>query len=179
MGGVMEAVWETLLPSMAPKPIEPDTTTFRSLAAKLDDLSLPLVEGESQSPVSERLAQRKFQVFDNEVGVNSVSFDLHGKDHRITIEMNHGMETLNLGSDNYTTSKLNDHLPYTQNMRSRIGASGAWVEPNEYQAKIYLTETPASILYTFRFENNRMNWTSQLRHSLFGPRKLEILKGGF
>ena len=93
--------------------------------------------------------------------------------------MDHGMETLYLGSDNYTTSKLNDHLPYTQNMRSRIGASGAWVEPNEYQAKIYLTETPASILYTFRFENNRMNWTSQLRHSLFGPRKLEILKGEF
>ena len=175
----MEAVWETLLPSMAPKPIEPDTTTFRSLAAKLDDLSLPLVDGESQSPVSEKLAQRKFQVFDNEVGVNSVSFDLHGKDHRITIEMDHGMETLNLGSDNYTTSKLNDHLPYTQNMRSRIDASGAWVEPNEYQAKIYLTETPASILYTFRFENNRMNWTSQLRHSLFGPSKLEILIGEF
>lgn len=175
----MEAVWEILLPAMAPKPIEPDTTILRSLAFKLNGLSLPLVEGEARSPISQKLAQRKFQVFENEAGVNSVSFDLHGKDHRITMEMDHGMETLYLGSENHITSKLNDHLPYTQNMRSRIGASGAWVKPNEYQAKIYLTETPGSIIYTFRFAKNRVTWTSQLRHSLFGPRNLEILKGEF
>lgn len=179
MGGVMEAVWEILLPAMAPKPIEPDTTILQSLAFKLNGLSLPLVEGEARSPISQKLAQRKFQVFENEAGVNSVSFDLHGKDHWITMEMDHGMETLYLGSENHITSKLNDHLPYTQNMRSRIGASGAWVKPNEYQAKIYLTETPGSIIYTFRFANNRVTWTSQLRHSLFGPRNLEILKGKF
>ena len=175
----MEAVWETLLPAMAPNPIGLDTTIFQSLAFKLNGLSLPLVEGELWSPVSEKLAQRKFQVSKNEAGVNSVSFYLHGKDHRITMEMDHGMETLYLGTESHITSKLNDHLPYTQNMRRRIGASGAWVKPNEYRAKIYLTETPGSIMYTFRFANNRMTWTSQLRHSLFGSRNLAILKGEF
>ena len=58
---------------MAPKPIEPDTTILQSLAFKLNGLSLPLVEGEARSPISQKLAQRKFQVFENEAGVNSVS----------------------------------------------------------------------------------------------------------
>ena len=139
----------------------------------------PLVQGKPRSLLSGKLAQRTFQFFENEAGVHSVSFDLHDDDHRITFEMDHGRETLRLGQGSHISSELNRHLPYTQQMRRSIGASGAWIKPDEYQAKIYFTETPASILYTFRFENNRMNWTSQLRHSLFGPRKLEILKGEF
>ncbi len=62
-------------------------------------------------------------------------------------------------------------------MRRSIGASGAWVKPDEYQAKIYFTQSPASIIYTFRFENARMTWTSELRHSLLGPKNLAILRG--
>ena len=177
MGGVMEAVWDILLPSMRPDPIKPDTANIRSLAIKLKEMSLPAVEGNPRSPVSEELFQRIFKVSENEAGVNSVSFDLHGDDHRITVEMDHGKETLNLGTEKYIRSKMNHHLPFTQGMRRQIGASGAWVKPDEYQAKIYLTETPASILYRFSFKNNRVTWTSQMRHSLFGPKNLTILRG--
>ncbi|HAO65173.1 MAG TPA: hypothetical protein DCR17_00600 [Verrucomicrobiales bacterium] len=75
------------------------------------------------------------------------------------------------------SSELNRHLPYTQQMRRSIGASGAWIKPDEYQAKIYFTQSPASIIYTFRFENNRMSWRSEVRHSLLGPKKLATLQG--
>ncbi|HBM77490.1 MAG TPA: serine hydrolase, partial [Verrucomicrobiales bacterium] len=89
MGGVMEAVWDILLPSMRPDPIKPDTANIRSLAIKLKEMSLPAVEGNPRSPVSEELFQRIFKVSENEAGVNSVSFELHGDDHRITVEMDH------------------------------------------------------------------------------------------
>ena len=177
MGGVMQVVWDILLPAMTSEPVEADPAATRSLATKLNELSLPLVQGEPRSPLSRKLIERTFQIFENEAGVQSVSFDLQGNDHRITLEMDHGRETLRLGNDHYIRSKLNDHLPYTQHMRRHIGASGAWIKPDEYQAKIYLTQSPASMIYTFRFDNNRVTWTSELRHSLFAPRILAVLEG--
>ena len=177
MGKIMEAVWDLLLPGMSASPLDSDPPASRALAVKLDGLSLPVVEGNRRSPVSQGRAQRTFKVFENDAGVRSVSFDLHEDDHRITVEMDHGRETLELGSGKYVSSRMISHLPSTKSLRRRIGASGAWVKPDEYHARVYLTETPASILYRFRFKNNRMTWTSQLRHSLFGPRNLTILRG--
>jgi len=177
MGGVMQVVWDVLLPSMASAPQEVDSAATRALALKLDALSLPVVQGEPRSSLSGKLAQRTFQVFENEAGVRSISFDLHGDDHRITVEMDHGRQSLRLGQGSHISSELSHHLPYTENMRRSIGASGAWIKPDEYQAKIYFTQSPASIIYTFRFENASMTWTSELRHSLLGPKNLAILRG--
>ena len=47
----------------------------------------------------------------------------------------------------------------------------------KYQAKLYFTQSPASIIYTFRFENNRMSWASEVRHSLLGSKNLATLQG--
>ena len=177
MGGVMQVIWDTLLPAMASEPLEADPAATRALALKLNALNLPLVQGETRSPLSGKLAQRTFQIFENEAGVHSVSFDLHDDEHRITVEMDHGIETLRLGQGSHISSELNRHLPYTQQMRRNIGASGAWIKPDEYQAKLYFTQSPASIIYTFRFKNNRMSWASELRHSLLGSKNLATLQG--
>ena len=173
----MKAVWELLLPAMASDPVEPHSPTVQALARKLKDLKLTPVNGKSRSPVSKRLLQQKFQVLENEAGVHSVSFDLHGDDHRITVNMEHGIETLHMGNQKYVRSEMKKDLPYTQNMSRKIGASGGWVKPDEYLVKVYLTESPASIFYRFQFKDHRMTWTSELRHSLFGPRELPILRG--
>jgi len=177
MGAIMKAVWEILLPAMASEPVEPHSPTVQALARKLKNLKLPPVNGKSRSPMSKGLLQQKFQVLENAAGVHSVSFDLHGDDHRITVNMEHGIETLHLGNQKYVRSEMKKDLPYTQKMSRKIGASGGWVKPDEYHVKVYLTETPASILYRFKFKDHRMTWTSELRHSLFGPRELPILRG--
>ena len=178
MAAVMNTVWETLLPAMQPSPLEVDPEASAALQQKLKDLTLPLVQGETTSPFSEKLHQQTFQLSDNEAGVKSVLFDLNGEEHRITIEMQGGKETLQIGTDKHLIGKMNGLLPYTGSMRSLTGTSGAWTNPDEYQVKIYFYETPGSIVYTFHFSDNGMTWKSELRHALFGPREeLAVLKG--
>jgi CubicO group peptidase (beta-lactamase class C family) len=178
MAGIMNAVWEVLLPVMQPTPLQADDQASSALAAKMMQVSLPFVHGEKSSPLSGELDGKTFRLSKNEVGAKFVSFDLHGDEHRISVGLAHGVETFHLGVGEFLSGQADQQLPYTQGVRSPIGASGAWIKPNEYQAKIYFRESPASITYDFRFEDGELTWTSKLRHALFGPRgQLATLQG--
>jgi len=74
-------------------------------------------------------------------------------------------------------STMKGHLPYAHMMLKSIASSGAWISPDTYQLRIYFTETPAKITYTFRFNEEGLEWDSKLEQSLFGPQKQEKLFG--
>ncbi len=177
MGAIMNAVWDFLLPAMKPSPLAANDAAHHALRTKLGGLSLPWVSGEPRSALSERLAQRTFQLIDNDEDLKSVAFKLHEGDHRIIIETSHGIESISLGTRQYLTTNLHHPLPHAGSMRKRIGASGAWIEPQVYQARIYFCKSPARMTYTFRFTDDRMTWSSDLKHSLFAPKKLPELQG--
>ena len=68
-------------------------------------------------------------------------------------------------------------MPYTERLQKKIAANGAWIAPNEYQVRIYFHEMPDRISYTFRFEEDKLEWDSKLEHSLFGAREQPTLTG--
>ncbi len=176
MGGIMSAVWETLLPAMEATPLPPNRTASRALQARLAHLRLPLLKGKPNSPLAEKLTQQTFRLQDNSIGLESVRFELRGSVHHIQLTTAQGTESLQLGTDQFLRAQTKRPIPFTKNQPNQIGAHGLWIEPNTYQAKIYLCESPASIIYTITFENGQMTWESQLRHSLFGNRNPERLK---
>lgn len=171
MGSIMTAIWDTLLPALGPSPLGINRGSSRALGNKLQDLSLPTVRDLSELDQSPALPEETFHLKENEAGVQSITFSQTGTEHHIELETTQGKETLRLGTDAYLRSSMDSPLPYTQNKGTKIGASGAWIEADIYQARIYFCETPASIDYTFRFEDGGLIWESELRHSLFGPRE--------
>ncbi len=176
MGAVMQLVWDELLPAMEKEAL-PASDAYGHLKEKLANLALKPVAGTDRGDLASKLNNREFTMEENELGVKAVSFQLQGDQHQLAVDMEHGRETVAIGSGKYIKGNLVQHLPYTNSASKAIAASGAWITPEEYQLRIYLYETPARITYTFRFEESGLKWDSKLEHELFGPRTQESMSG--
>lgn len=177
MGGVMQLVWDILLPAMKEKPLLPDPQAHARLEEKTASLQLKPVEGEASSALERRVSQKKFLLEENPSGVESILFNFEGKKTTLTLNTAQDHQTIAIGSGVYLKGEMTGQLPYTANLSKRIAASGAWIKPDEYQVRIYLYESPARITYTFRFEEHGLVWNSKLEHALFAPRTQEQMIG--
>jgi hypothetical protein len=173
----MNLVWETLLPAMKEKALPADAQKLAQLSQKRASLSLQPVKGAMSSPISKKLANKTFTLSENSCGIKSINFDLDKGLHRITMNMEKGSETIQVGSDTYIKGKMVLQLPFTDNLLPAVASSGAWTDPDTYELRIYFYEMPERITYTFHFENEDLTWESKLEHSLFGPRTQEQLYG--
>ncbi|MFK7983931.1 MAG: serine hydrolase [Saprospiraceae bacterium] len=177
MGKVMNLVWEELLPAMQANSLPSNSTTLAALTAKTKDLKLAPIQGTSTTTIAKKISKKKYTIASNELGIQSIDFKLHKGEHSIKITRANGELTLPIGQNQYVKSNLSQHLPYTENLQQKVATSGAWIQPNEYQLRVYLYEMPARITYTFRFEADRLEWDSKLEHSLLGPQKQPSLTG--
>lgn len=177
MGGIMNIVWEVLLPAMQDETLPANDEAFSSLEKKTAGLKLKPVSGKMTSVISRKISKNKFQINENEMGVKSIKFNVHGKNPSIDIEMGNSIKTIVIGTNNYQKSEMETLLPYTDNLEEKMAVSGAWTDVNEYTVKIYFYESPARMTYTFSFINGGLIWDSKLENALFGRRELEPLKG--
>lgn len=177
MWKVLNAVWEELLPAFHPQALPENKMDWATLQTRSTNLGLKPVQGESSSSRSKKLRKQTFQLADNQLGIQSIRFELHDDAHTVTMEMQNGTETLSIGSGTYVKGKLQHTLPYTFNMVPAIGNSGAWIQDNVYQLRMYFTESPARLTYTFTFEGEKLKWDSKLEYHLFGMRETPPLEG--
>jgi CubicO group peptidase (beta-lactamase class C family) len=177
MAGVMQLVWNILLPAMEDNPLPADNSAFAKLEQRTSGLKLKPVDGEVSSPVSKKISKQSYTISENSAGVNAISFNLSRGEHMIKFEMDEGTETISIGSGQYSKGELQNQIPFANKKYKRIATTGAWVEPEVYQVKVYQYETPALVTYTFKFSDGEVVWDSKPEHSLFGPRKQVVLKG--
>ena len=177
MGGIMQIVWDKLLPAMEEGSLPENTTANEALIQKTQGLALDPMEGEKESPFAKKLRKITYNLDKNMAGAKAISFHLGKKEPYLHLEMEHGEEVIPIGWGSYHRSKLKQHIPHMKNMPSEIAASGAWTDSQTYQVQMYLVETPARMTYTFHFEDQKLTWETQLEHSLFGPREPEVLTG--
>lgn len=177
MPGILNLVWEILLPAMKDQPLAPNPTKLGELKHKTANLKLKPVVGQKDSPISKKISGHIFKISTNKEGVKSISFNTSVKEPYINIVMEDGSENFRIGSNEYLKGKMQNHLPFTNHMPKSIAASGAWINPDKYQVRIYLYETPARITYTFYFQDDRLIWDTKLENALFGPRQQEQFTG--
>ena len=176
MGGVMQLVWDILLPAMKESALPPGED-WPALKTKMEQLVLQPVTGAAGSDLAAKLDGQKFTLDENAQGVRSVIFRFQEEPQQMILEKEDGTETIALGTGEYIKGSLNFHPPYTAALPPAIAASAAWKTPDEYQVRIYFYETPARITYTFKFDGPAVLWESRLEHSLFGPKAQEPLIG--
>lgn len=177
MGGIMNIVWETLLPAMKNEFLPANDKASALLHEKIADLNLKPIEGSMTSPVAKKVSKRKYQMEANAMGVKSISFHLHGEHPSIDMEMQDTTQSLEIGTGYYRKREGDMSLPYSVNLEKKMAVSGAWVDDHNYVLRIYYYESPARMTYTFTFENDDLLWETKLDNALFGMKNLELLKG--
>ncbi|MFT4638996.1 MAG: CubicO group peptidase (beta-lactamase class C family) [Verrucomicrobiales bacterium] len=171
MQGVMNLVWDHLLPAMSPVPL-----TTESLPNP-PSYKLPMPEGSGQpSGVGTRFVFAK-----NPQGLESLHLKSEEDSTLLTAVANGEESHVAFGHQKWDEGKT----AFGPSLKSRglnnptepIGASGAWTEDGTFTGKIWYTETPYALTLTLRFGENDSLIVDPVWNVGFGPKKGESLKG--
>ena len=162
--GILNVVWEHLLPAMQEGTLPPDSEGVELMNQKLGNLAISTVAGSESSPLASGISGKIFTLEQNDRNFQSIAFSFEDPSPEITITGGDGVHTFRAG---YQTM-VKGMLPGTTVTSDRVAVNGAWETPDTYTVNIIYYETPESISYTFKFEGNRLLWDTR-RKASFSP----------
>ena len=145
--GVLELVWEHLLPALGAEALPADREANEALAGRLAGLALPTPQGAATSSLAAQLTGRTFTIAENEGGIETVAYDFAADRTTITIVDRQGSHTLVGGNGAWladTANFGNNRWPASPSPSSPRAASaaGAWTDEGTFALRLRYTNTP-------------------------------------
>jgi len=98
MQGVLNVIWEKLLPTFQQKRMRADAAAQKKLSKKLESLSVRRVTGSDTSPLASRVSGQKFVFPANEQKLESITFTANSdKGVTVTVQANGGTRQFSSG----------------------------------------------------------------------------------
>ena len=187
MGGIMQIVWDELLPKMNSSEMIFNPEGIDILRKKSASLELKPVDGKMSKGLAKKFFNKKIKIAKNKEGVEFIFFN--SKKNEVEIKVNGKIETIPFGFGKYIKSELKGHLPFTSSnhkiipksslrysKNKKIAVSGAWITENKFQLRIYQYETPARLDYIFNFKNGELKWDCKKSNALGSGNQIESIK---
>lgn len=186
--GVLDLVWQHLLPALNGATVSEDGAAQTALAQRLAGLSIQVPVGTASSPMAEQVSGRTyvFSPADAVAGglqVESCLWDFRGDGCRLTLRASEGEHQVQAGNGNWlrgTTSLGRDAArPLSapgQTAGRPVAASGAWTAADTYVLTASFYETPFSVTVTAQFAEDRILLHLQ-QNVAFGPTERQSREG--
>ncbi|WP_274652156.1 serine hydrolase domain-containing protein [Paenibacillus humicola] len=161
MQGVLDAVWEHVLPAMKGPQFESDPTEQEKLVRKLGSLEL----GDKYSMgKSVWTGTKTYRLHENEQGLKRISLTF--ADDRCVFEWldGHGAHSLACGLDNWITANRSG---------KSVAVKGGWRDAETFAMYVYQVDSPHHDRLTFRFNEDTV--TVQHSHLNFADVKHEFI----
>jgi CubicO group peptidase (beta-lactamase class C family) len=176
MPGVLNLVWNHLLPAMKEAPLPEDTASYRDLTDKFASLKISVVEGENSSEVLQEINELTFKFAENPLGLQKVSFSKADENMTITFTNASGDQVVPVGF------KANEKSQFTMPRMGtmQIASSGAWTNPDTYRVSMISYESPHTLTMKFTFKGKEIECQVEQNVSLSGakmpPIKATLMK---
>ena len=178
MQGELDLVWEHLLPAMNEKPLSRDRHSEAQLEQRLASLALLPLLGEASSPVSSRITGKGFQLDTNDLGLESASFVFDQEGCLFTFRDSRFEYPIACGSGRWRRGET--ALPGTpprliaggaplKGTKSKVAASGTWMDPSTFQVMLRYYETPHHDTITSRFDDRTVQISFMNSIAQMGP----------
>lgn len=164
MQGILNAVWEHLLPAMNQEPLPPDDGNFELLNQKLKGLSFSHVEGEESSPMGAEISGKTYRFEPSTGGYEQISFDFKANPNEIILSTGQGIHAIKVGYGKRVQSSLPS--PFLESQK--VAADGAWTAADTFQVNLVYYETPETVTFIFSFRDDYLFMDTRRRAS-FGP----------
>jgi CubicO group peptidase (beta-lactamase class C family) len=171
MQGVLNLVWDRLLPALKPSPLAPDEAAAERLASTLKGLSLRPPVGSGTPP---QVAGKKYVFPANDRKLESIALESSGADGAVTLVARiDGVERrLACGRGAWQKGRAAwGGLP-----EQPAAASGAWTADDTFTAKVCFSETPFVITLRLKFAGQEVRCESEANVG-FGPTRDAPLVG--
>ena len=187
MGGIMQIVWDELLPKINSSEMVFNPEGIEILRKKSASLELKPIDGKMSEGLAKKFFNKRIKIAKNKEGVEFIFFN--SKKNEVEINVNGKIEIIPFGFGEYIKSELKGHLPFTgsnhkivpksslrYSKNKKIAVSGAWITENEFQMRIYQYETPARLDYIFNFKNGKLKWDCKKSNALGSGNQIESIK---
>jgi len=159
MHGVMNAVWEHILPALHDGALPAAPASVASLGAKLESLALPVQAGEKASPRADAVSRKEYRLEPNEQGLTLASIDFSGKDARVVLADGDGKHAITCGHGRWVRG-ITDYQKRISNVfdsgQQPVAASCAWTDEKTFAAKLCFNETPYTVTLRFELEGDKL-----------------------
>jgi CubicO group peptidase (beta-lactamase class C family) len=170
MQGVLNLVWDKLLPALKPSPLAADDAASAKLRSRLAGLTLKPQEGSGSPP---QAAGRTYVFPANDRKIESARVESNGSGDALVLRVGGVERRIECGSGSWKRGRLalGPQLP-----EQPAAASGAWVGDDTFKAKVCFYETPFVVTLSLKFDGDRLLLDSQANVG-FGATKVPQLVG--
>lgn len=169
MQGILNAVWDHLLPAMKEEPLPHDEVTLERLNQKLQALSISYVEGEESSPLIAEISGKTYSFAPSQGGYEQILFDFNANPVEISLT-DQGEHSLKVGYG----ERLPSALPSPFLESDKVAVDGAWTAPDTYTVNLVYYETPESLKFIFRFQDDSLFMDTRRRASFLPPQGVRL-----
>ena len=160
MGGVMNLVWDKLLPVMQTRTLPADDSARKKLESTLAGLTLHQPQGSAASAIAAEISGKTYSFPTNAQNIEAATLEFGkqdamlmvrslGKEHRVVC----GYDTWKKGRTDFVGG-VDQRVVASADQP--VAASGAWIADDTFVAKFAYYETPLAVTMTFRFAGNRV-----------------------
>jgi CubicO group peptidase (beta-lactamase class C family) len=158
--GVLNLIWDHLLPAMSPGRIKDAKQAKRELTHALETRRLPLPPGQHSSPIADQVSGRRF-VFDaNPLGFVDGTLTFGPESCVVALNTANGAHQLTCGLASWVDGLIDlpgeppALIPRKQSGSVKVAGAGAWSNEATFEVRWRFYETPHSDRLTFTFEND-------------------------
>jgi len=157
MQGIMNLVWDHLLPAMNNKALPVDDEASNSLNSRLKSLALSTVQGDMTQPLATTISGKKYSMEENPQGIKALTFNIDREEKSIIFWTEEGEQNIPIGYK----SMLKGSMTMTGIGQVATASSGAWINGNTYKLRIYNYETPHAVSYEITFDRDNISIDSE------------------
>jgi len=172
--GILNVVWEYLLPAMKEGSLPPDDAGVELLHQKQQGLAISYVAGEESSPLVSVISGRVYHFEENDRSIKTISFNFEKSPVDITINSDQKEYTISAAFSNMEKGIM----PNQQVVSDKVAVNGAWESPDTYVVNMIYYETPQSVKHSFTFKEKSLLWERENKAS-FSPGRARTLKASF
>ncbi len=174
MQGILNLVWDKLLPALQPQPLPADEAADKKLSAALAGLTLHPQTGSGTPGAATKWAGKTFTFPANDQKLESLALEFTGADGPVTLVMrcNGTNQRIVCGNGSWTKGRMT----YAALAEQPVAVSGAWTANGVYTAKLGFYETPFCLTLELKFTEDQLLLNCEYNVN-FGPTKQPQLVG--
>jgi CubicO group peptidase (beta-lactamase class C family) len=152
--GVLNLVWERILPALGPTALPPDAAGDARLSSRLANLSLRPQSGEPSSPMAAKVSGRIYKFPANSEHVEAISLKTAGDraDPVIAFRLGGKDQQLECGQGSWAKGAFTK----PSGEKVLMAVSGAWSSEDTYSVRVVRYRTPFSTDYDLRFAGDQL-----------------------
>ena len=174
MQGVMNLVWDKLLPAMQPKRLKADKESHKKLEQTLTSLTLKPQQGNNAPTSALKWSGKTFSFPANSQKLEAVALEFGNAGSPVTLvtRFNGVEQRVTCGNGAWTKGRMT----YAALAEQPVAASGAWTADDTFTAQLCFYETPFVLTLSLKFSDDQLHYDCEYNVN-FGPTKQPQLVG--